>query len=216
MSLTRQMVLAAAVAAASCGTIRAEEWTSFGSGSVSATQPKAIVPTQNLLANADNDADNVEIFHGRWRPYWRGYYHGSSGFAPRPNLLYGPIVYPRAYAFRPVYSSAVVYSPPCSCPSAVVMTSASPVSPLPSQSNPLPKTPPVPSESFYRYDGGPNSPIPPAGSFRPTETAEPPLAVDRSINRRVTTSTSVKPTQYAAYGENAGSVKSTTVLVQNR
>jgi hypothetical protein len=96
------------------------------------------------------------------------------------------------------------------------MTSAAPVSPTPSQSNPLPKTPPVSSESFYRYDGGPNSPIPRAGSFRPAETAEPPLAVDSSFNRRVNSPKAANLARYAAYGESQSDSKSTTVLAKNR
>lgn len=214
MSWTRPFVLTAAVAVVSVGASLAEERTVWESGYGSAPLNAATVETRNLFANAESSADTIEVFHGRWRPYWRGYYHGSSGFAPRPNLWYGPIVTPRYYASRP--APVVAFATPCPCPSSVVLTSASPVSPSPSQSNPLPKTPPVPSESFYRYDGGPNSTIPPVGSFRPAETAEPPLAVDTSINRRVNSAPGGKATQYLAYGETPNVVKTNAVVVKKR
>jgi hypothetical protein len=217
MRLTRQLVVISAAALACISAVRAEEWTSYGPTTNTSIQALASAQVHQLVADPKNETDTVEVLHGRWRPYWRGYYHGSFGYAPRPNLWYGPFVFPPYYAARPVYSPAVVYySMPCPCPSQVVLTSASPVSPTPSQSNPLPKTPPVSSESFYRYDGGPNSPIPRAGSFRPAETAEPPLAVDSSINRRVNSPKTSNPARYLAYGESLSETKSTTVLVENR
>jgi hypothetical protein len=216
MSLTRLLVVISAAAFACTGGVRAEEWSPYGVATSTSIQASTPAQVHQLVADPKNETDTVEVFHGRWRPYWRGYYHGSSGFAPRPNLWYGPFVYPPYYAARPLYSPAVVYSMPCPYPSQVVMTSAAPVSPTPSQSNPLPKTPPFSSESFYRYDGGPNSPIPRAGSFRPAETAEPPLAVDSSFNRRVNSPKAANLARYAAYGESQSDSKSTTVLAKNR
>src|SRR5947199_7234261 len=69
-----------------------------GVGSTTSHFAPAAAPVQTLKATpADTSEDTtLDVFYGRFGPYWRGYYHSSLGLAPRP-LLYRPLAYPRYY-----------------------------------------------------------------------------------------------------------------------
>jgi hypothetical protein len=165
--------------------------------------------TVTLKGTPMTTADNVEVFYGgRWRPYWRGYYHGSAGFAPRPNFAYGPVVYPRFFGFgivrRPILGGA--YAMPVSGGTAMVSGSS-----LPPSSDPLAMEPSrSPLVSNYRFDGG----HAPANGLLPPQTVEPPIAITSPSTNRVLSAPVVGPVGYAAYGETA-EVTRTTELVKH-
>ena len=49
------------------------------------------------------------VLFGRFRPYWRGYYHGASGYAPRP-YAYSRPYYAGRFSFG-YYRPFVYYRP---------------------------------------------------------------------------------------------------------
>jgi hypothetical protein len=202
MMRSSRPILAAALALLGSTPLQAD---SNGIGGSNAVATSA--STVTLKGTPTTSADNVDVFYGgRWRPYWRGYYHGSAGFAPRPNFAYGPVVYPRFFGFgvvrRPLLGGA--YAIPCSGGAAMVAGSN-----LPPQSDPLAVEPSrSPIVSNYRFDGG----HAPANGLLPPQTIEPPIAITSPSTNRVLATPNSRPIGYVAYGETAESSRPTELV----
>jgi hypothetical protein len=219
MILSRLVLVAAAVAVMHVGPARAGELTVSGAG-MSGSAAVA-VPAQSLIGSPSADGETVDVFYyGRWRPYWRGYYHGSAGFSPRPNFYFGPVVYPRYYAFgpayRPSYPVGYVATVPCSID--VAVASGPPTSAVLAPIAIVPGTRVASSEDG---NGGLTNPKPVNGLLLPPQTIEPPLADDPqpqitiapAINRGKV-GPAMSPAGYAAYGESATPARHPTQLVK--
>jgi hypothetical protein len=222
MRFSCSLFIAAAVAAMSSGSVRADE---FPVGGDVMNGAAVSAPTYLLQGSSATDADKVEVFYGRWRPYWRGYYHGSAGYSPRPDLYYGPVVYPRFYAYqplnRPSYAYGYAYASPCL--SGIAVATAAPVS---TNSNPIvisPVAPAIATENGFRTDAGSANLAPPFNGLLPPQTIEPPLAIEPQQQIAVVPSTNrvkavpaAKPAGFAAYGESVEPSRSKTLLVKNQ
>jgi hypothetical protein len=180
---------------------------SNGIGGASSNAVATSASTVMLKGTPTTTADNVDVFYGgRWRPYWRGYYHGSAGFAPRPNFAYGPVVYPRFFGYgivrRPFVGGA--YAMPVSGGAAMVSGSNSP--PV---SDPLAIEPShSPLVSNYRFDGGHS----PANGLLPPQTVEPPIAITSPSTNRVLAAPAARSVGYLAYGETAEANRPTELV----
>jgi hypothetical protein len=200
-----RLVLAAILALLGSTPLRAD---SYGIGGVGSHAAATSAPVVTLKGSEPASADTIQVFEGRWRPYWRGYYHGSAGYAPRPHLFYGPIIAPRyrayGYVYRPACSGACVV--PCSGGTAMGASAGNP----PSAGDPLAVVPAhTPVVSNYRYDGGQS----PANGLLPPQTVEPPIAFAPGANR-VQATPVIQPVGYAAYGEAPAAARVVT-LVKN-
>src|SRR4051812_48243867 len=115
MRFSCSLLVAAAVVAIGTSSVRADEFAVASDGMRGAGAVSA--PTYSLQGSPTIDGETIEVFYGRWRPYWRGYYHGSAGYSPRPHFFYGPVVYPRYYAYQPLfqpsYANGYAYAAPC-------------------------------------------------------------------------------------------------------
>jgi hypothetical protein len=223
MKFSCSLWIAAAVAVIGGSSVWADEFTvtsdvNGGAAAVSA-------PTYSLQGSSTIDGETIEVFYGRWRPYWRGYYHGSAGYSPRPHFYYGPVVYPRYYAyqplFRPSYADGYAYASPCLGGFAVA--TAAPVS---TNTNPIVISPLAPSiaiETGVRIEAGPAKLAPPFDGAIPPQTIEPPLALESKQQTAVKPLTNYvrvvpvgKPAGYAAYGESFELSRPRTFLVRNQ
>jgi len=223
MRFSCSLLVAAAVVATGNHSIRADEFT-VTSGAMSGAAAVS-APTYSLQGSPTIDGETVEVFYGRWRPYWRGYYHGSAGYSPRPHFFYGPVVYPRYYAyqplFRPSYANGYAYAAPCLGGFAVA--TAAPVS---TNANPIvisPLAPSIATETGLRIEGGPANMAPPFDGTLPPQTIEPPLALESKQQTATKPSTNyvkgallAKPAGYVAYGESFEPARSKTLLVKNQ
>lgn len=172
-------------------------------------------PTVMLNGSTAETADTVQVFNRVWRPYWRGYYQGSSGYSPRPNLLFGPFIYPRFAAYRypvyrpsyayysaPVYYSTPVYAYSYPCSGGVAVASAAPAIVNPAVIAP---TAPMPKADVQNLEGAAApvaSVVVPASYSPPPATVEPPLARAPNTTHRLKAPPLRKQASgYSAYGE---------------
>jgi len=223
MRFSCSLLIAAAVVAIGTSSVRADEFAVTSDGMSGAGAVSA--PTYSLQGSPTIDGETIEVFYGRWRPYWRGYYHGSAGYSPRPHFFYGPVVYPRYYAyqplFRPSYANGYAYASPCLGGFAVA--TAAPVS---TNANPIvisPLAPSIATETGLRIESGPANLAPPFDGQLPPQTIEPPLALDlkqQTATKPLTNYVKGAPTQtpagYVAYGESFKPARSKTLLVKNK
>jgi len=196
MRFSRFLMLVAAIAAANSASAWAGDFGNVG-GAMPRTGEATVSPAV-LNGSPAGDAQNVEVFYGRWRPYWRGFFHGSAGLAPRPNLLFGPIIYPRFFAFQPFnrfsYANAYAFAVPCSGGGSMTFAPGA----ARTDSDPMAVTPAMPLGALaYRHH---SSTTGPANGLVPPETPEPPLALGPGLNRAAAKPAN-KPAGFVAYGE---------------
>jgi hypothetical protein len=199
----------------------------LGVGSTTRANAAYSAPTVTLLGKPESKADTQDVFH----PYARGYYHVASGYGYRPwighyhayarpyawggyyspNVDYPPFNY--GYSFFPSLAFGLSFSYPISASVSMVAPAVAssvhvvPYSGPPAYADPMDPTTgtellPTPrAGSTFRYDGGPNSPVPMPDGSRPMPVTPPVPKVDFPAINRVKAPAATPKITYPAYGE---------------
>lgn len=215
MSFFRVSVMAAVLIGFAVGSLSADSIPTMESSS-GITQ-STVAPTL-LLNGSTEGVATTPVTYGFWRPYWRGYYHGSAGFAPRPNFVYGPVVYPRffgrrAVAAQPVYVASPQFASAVPCSGGPSAASTAPAIAPPQVASRPQSAATGQSDGFRNVIG--QSIVVPESYVPPPSTEEPPLANAVNLNR-VKSPAVAKTEGYLAYGESGSARPATTVIVDRR